>query len=80
MSTCKYNVGDEVDMKPWDRSERPVNRMGVCIVVRTERVRNCESGWMITVRSLDRRDRAEMRVDSNWPDCVSRVQTMDVDE
>ena len=61
---CKYKVGDEVDMRDWDSSERPVNRMGRCVVISIKRG-VCESGHLVTVRSL-RGDMAEMTVDQNW--------------
>jgi hypothetical protein len=72
MKPCKFNVGDEADLShTWDRSERPVNRMGRCLVVSIERGVS-ESGWLVKLRSLDRKDRAELILDSNWPTKVDQ--------
>lgn len=56
-------VGDAVSLDRWDKTERPVNRMGNCTVTKVERVRNCESGWMVTVENPQGRT---ITLDSNW--------------
>lgn len=62
MSEPKYKAGDRVSLARWDESEPPYKRMGVCEVAGVES-RQCESGWMVTVKAKDGRTKT---LDQNW--------------
>lgn len=57
-----FTVGEKVSLKLWDKYERPVNRMGDCVITNIKNAR-CESGVMVTVKSADGSSRD---LDSNW--------------
>lgn len=57
------NKGDTVSLRRWDKYEPPRRRLGECVVISTEQVRNCESGIMVTVRN---KKGWETTLDSNW--------------
>lgn len=66
MSDEIYREGDIVSMRRWDLSERPENRYGDSVVTTIRHgVRNCESGTMVTVRSLKNPTRVQ-ELDKNW--------------
>lgn len=62
MSEAKYKAGDRVSLAQWDLSEPPYKRLGICQVIQAE-ARQCESGWMITVKAVDGRTKT---LDQNW--------------
>lgn len=64
---CQFEVGEKVSMVDWDSYERPINRLGQCVVKFIARDR-CESGWMVTVENLNG-DRHTL--DSHWPQKIN---------
>lgn len=59
-----YSQGDKASVEQWDSSLPPNKRLGSpAEVLFTEKVRNCESGIMVTVRGANG---ATLRLDSNW--------------
>jgi hypothetical protein len=60
-----YSQGDKVSVEQWDADQPPNKRLGSpAEVLMTEKVRNCESGIMVTIRGANKG--VEMRLDSNW--------------
>lgn len=60
-----YSQGDKVSVELWDSSLPPNKRLGSpAEVMLTEKVRNCESGIMVTVKGANAG--AVLRLDSNW--------------
>lgn len=45
--TTPPEIGARVSLRVWDRSERPRNRLGECVVKKVFRDR-CPSGFMVT--------------------------------
>lgn len=60
---CRFGVGESVSLWKWDRYERPPNKLGNCVVEFIERVKGCQSGYMITARNAAG---ATCCLDSDW--------------
>lgn len=63
MTQPRFKAGDRVKAPDYDRSERPFNRIGAGVVEKTKRVRNCESGFMVSLRDRNGHPRT---LDQNW--------------
>lgn len=59
-----FNIGDKVTLYRWNKSSRR-KMIDPCTVTKVEPDK-CESGYMITVKSLAGQ---EERLDSNWLGC-----------
>jgi len=63
MDKIKYKVGDLVDLRKYDQSERPEKRLGICRVVAVRGGQHSESGWMVTVEAENGRT---LTLDPGW--------------
>lgn len=64
-----YKVGDTVDLRRWDETVPPRDRLGVCKVVRVARGQRSQSGTLLTVGTST--GVVKKGLDSDWADPVS---------
>jgi hypothetical protein len=67
----KFCVGDVVDLTRWDRSERPTNRLGQCVITAMRRAQ-CESGWLCDVQSITYPGTINSGLDQHWFRLIQR--------
>ena len=62
---CPFQKGDKVDLSAWDLYERPDKRLGRSVVISGYKSQ-CQSGWMIWIKSLEYPHLSERDLDSHW--------------
>ena len=71
MSQCHFRHGEAVDPAEWNKHERPANKLVEPVIVTgIEAVRNCQSGWMITVSDVRAKT---VRLDQEWLKKIQKV-------
>jgi hypothetical protein len=58
--------GDRVSLERWDATVPPSSRFGDLVVVRARAVRNCQSGFLVSLAEPDAPDRVVADLDRAW--------------
>lgn len=67
----EFAIDDIVDLTKWDRSERPINRLGQCRITKMRQARS-ESGWLCDVESIAYTGRKHFGLDQHWFRLIQR--------